>query len=499
MTKFYLVRGLLFFLGLYSLAAQEQETTGSPDVSALSRGSGDGFALSQIPNVQLALSTPNYPVTAGDIYMLTYLAGTQAVEYTIPVDTGYRIRVSNLAVINAVGKTYTELKTQVESVVTTNYPMSGVQFVLKTPAVFTVRVTGEVKTAGEVSAWALTRLSSLLDDENLTSFASLRDVSITSTNGRVHSFDLFKAQRSGDPAQDPYLRPGDLVTFNRVQRAVTINGEVERPGRYHLLEGENIKELIEYYGSGFTPLADTSRLELVRYVDSDSVSGDKVFLGEGDIDGNYGLRNYDTVTVSRITNLRPVIFVEGAIGVEEGADLTTSTRLTVSFEKGEYYAALIRGNREWFSAVSDTRNAYVIRGENRIPMNLNPMLYDASFRGEMLVEENDTLIIPFRQYFVTVAGAVVNPGRYPYIPDRSWDYYVGLAGGFVSDRNAFQKVDISDINGKTLRKTDIITPESIITASTNNGLYYFNQVAPVVTTTLSLVLSFISIWQLTTR
>jgi protein involved in polysaccharide export with SLBB domain len=115
------------------------------------------------------------------------------------------------------------------------------------------------------------------------------------------------------------------------------------------------------------------------------------------------------------------------------------------------------------------------------------------------VERNDVLIIPFRQYFVTVAGAVALPGRYPYIPDRSWDYYVALAGGFVQERNSREAVVIKDISGKTMRKTDPITPEMTITARTNAGLYYFNQYAPIVTTLLSIVTTFVSVTLLVTR
>jgi protein involved in polysaccharide export with SLBB domain len=108
------------------------------------------------------------------------------------------------------------------------------------------------------------------------------------------------------------------------------------------------------------------------------------------------------------------------------------------------------------------------------------------------VEHEDTLIIPFRQYFVTVAGAVTKPGRYPYIPDRDWDYYIAMAGGFDPVRNAREKVLIRDMTGKLMQKGDSILPETIITAATNGGLYVFNQVAPIVTTTLSVLSTLIS-------
>jgi hypothetical protein len=58
---------------------------------------------------------------------------------------------------------------------------------------------------------------------------------------------------------------------------------------------------------------------------------------------------------------------------------------------------------------------------------------------------------------------------------------------------------ITDISGKKLSKGEEITPETIITARTNGGLYYFNQFAPVVTTVLSIISTTLSIYLATTR
>ena len=463
-----------------------------------------GFGPSSITgdinqNAMLARSSVDYRVTPGDVYTLTYAVGTNPVSYVIAVDNSYRIRVSNLGIVNGAGKTFMQLKSEVEAVVINNYPLSGVQLALSQPATFKVHVKGEVSAAGEVAAWGLSRLSSLMGNA-LTAFASVRDVSIRSSNGQVRVYDLFKAQRLGDLSQDPYLRPGDEITFNRIKRSVTITGEVERPGKYQLLDDENISELIEFYGSGFTPVADKTRLEMVRLTNSVDVAGDKIFLTENDLANNYVLENYDVVTVPVITQLQPVMFVEGAVAanaeVGTASDIVPSNRLVVQFNKGETYASLVRRNIRWFTAISDTLNAYVLRKDERIPLNLNPMLYDAFFRDDVLVQENDILVIPFRQYFITVAGSVLRPGRYPYIPDRDWEYYIALAGGFIMERNAQQSITIVDINGKRLKKTDAITPETIITANTNHGLYYFNLYAPVVMTAFSIFTTALSIFML---
>jgi protein involved in polysaccharide export with SLBB domain len=474
---------IIFFFYALPLTAQEQGTQ------------LQGIQLREDidRNTQLARSNPDYLVTAGDVYTLAYNANGTQITYSITVDSTYRIRVSNLGIINAAGKTFQQLKTDAETIVSKNYPLSGVQLVLSQPGIFRVFVNGEVNNAAEVSTWALARLSSLT--EHMTSYASFRNITVTSSNGRVRTCDLFKAKRMGDVKENPYLRPDDVITFNRFDRQVTINGSVERPGVYQLFDGENLRELIEVYGNGFTPLSDPSRMEIVRYVNRKSTSGDKINIGETDIAENYPLENYDVVFVPTIVQLRPVFFVEGAIKNTDtnAAGPSVSSREVVTFNTGENYSSVVRKNSGWFTAESDTKNAYIIRGDDNIPINLNRILYDADFHQEVLIEENDVLIIPFRQYFVTVAGAVMAPGRYPYIPNRDWEYYISLAGGFIPTRNISSTIKILDINGKTLKKTDLIGPETTITAQTNHWLYYFNQFAPLVTTTLSIVTAFVTI------
>jgi len=463
-----------------------------------------GFALEGVgiaggaDVLMLARSDPNFRVTPGDVYTLTFMLDGEIVSHTIVVDTAYRLRVANLGIVNGAGQTFAQVRARVEAVVANNIPLSGPQLALTQPAIFRVFVDGEVDRAGEHSAWALTRLSSLIDG-NLTRFASTRDVSIRSANGQTQVFDLFRFWRFGDQAQNPYLRPGDVVTFNRVNRIVTVSGAVERPGTYQLMDGENIRELIEFYGGGFTPLADLTRIEVVRHLNSEDVSGNRLFLTLDDLENNFVLENYDSVVIPAVSDLRPVLIVEGAVDLDHTnrffyhQALYASNRITIQFHTGETYASMVRRNRAWFSSMSDTENARIVRqcGEI-IPINLNPALFDASYRSEILIQNNDTLIIPFRQSFVTVAGGVANPGRFPFIPDRSWEYYVAMAGGFNPSRNVCGRVIITDVHGRRLDPSDPIGPETVIHARTNSAFFWAREVAPV----LSVILSAITIFLL---
>lgn len=463
-------------------------------VESSAADSSDTLDLSgKIISPQTAMANPDYKVTAGDIYSLNYAAGTTAVSYKIIVDSTYKIRVSNLAVLDVSDMTFVTLKKQVEDIVTKNYPLSGVQFVLTVPAVFNVVVLGEVKETTEVAAWSLTRLSEILEPL-LTKYSSIRNVTITSNTGKQQTYDLFQAVRFGTMVQDPYLRPGDVVTVNRADRKVSILGAVERPGIYELLENENLQELINYYGNGLEIQADSSRIELTRITEIQNNSGEKIYLSEKDINNNYQLQAFDTVYIPSFAVLKPVVFVEGAVSTDAGTVLEASTRLSIQFNYGENYSFFIKNNENWFTSTSDIENAYVLRGSEIIPLDISRILYDSSYYSEIKIEPNDILRIPFKQYFVSVTGSVFAPGRYPYIPDRTYDYYIGLAGGIIRSQNSGNAVTILDMDGKELSKNDIITPECIINAKTNSFTYYFNQYAPVVTTFLSLIVTSLTIW-----
>ena len=767
-------KSLLFFVfltGLFSLFAQSDNSI----EENLKSKESVRESIQMIADPQLAMSVPDYPVTAGDVYALSFYANGNAVRYAIPVDSTYKIRVANLGILTVRGLTYNQLKQQVELLVNNNYPMSGVQFVLSAPAVFLVSISGEVSRAYEEKAWALTRLSSFVTSR-LTPYSSTRDITVINTAGKTTHYDLFKAQR-GDFSQDPYLRPGDKIILNRAERKVHIGGAVERAGTYEILpgenlkklvdfyanglteyadtkrmfvhrvsksssaagdtlylpedaldkdftletddritipsrtelrdtmffegavgtmgreiqngaadsetpdansyaansainripvsfldgenlaslirrnsnnffptsdlrgaylirggeklavniedclytrdymseytvqkgdtlfvpymqhfstitligevkatvevpalplkrlrtlvseyrteygslrhasiksidgvvtdydlfqaerfgdmdqnpyvkagetvivkryerrvsisgaiersgtyeleEGENLKNLIEYYGNGLAPLADSSRVEVYRQIvegaEAGAEAGLKFYLSQENIDSNFELRNYDSVSVSSFKDLAPVMFFEGAVKVSEDATLENSNKFSVNFNIGEDYAFLTRRYKNCFGATSDIQNAYVLRGEEKIPMDLRLFLYDAAEDSKVLVKEYDRLIIPFKQYFVSVSGAVKNPGRYPYIPDRKWDYYIGLAGGFIKTQNSHDSIKITDVEGKKQSKKNFIQPEMTIEAATNSALYYFNQYAPVLTTILSLIATSISV------
>ncbi len=348
-----------------------------------------------------------------------------------------------------------------------------------------VFLTGEVTRSRWMTVEPLTRLSAVVEGM-LTDYSSTRTVVVTSKTGASARFDLFLAERFGRKDQDPYVRSGDTIAVERADRKVTIQGEVEREGTYELLPGEELEELVSFYGGGLTIDANPGAVEVIRSLTADGEVTRKVYVDYSIAEARtLKLVDGDLVTVPSKLLLMPYVFFEGAVLEREseegvGTELLGTSRFRYRFHSGELLSETLEKVASRFSAVSDLENAYVVRhsGET-IPIDMEALLRRSESAENIRLEPYDRIVIPFKQYFVIVSGAVRSPGRYPYIPDRNYRYYVNLAGGFDTELHLGDRVRITDINDQAVRAGRYIEPETKIYAPINNPLYYINQLSGV--------------------
>ena len=520
MKKYILICLSLFCFVMPILAETTSSSTFPPDTTV----------------AQQAIASPDYIVTAGDIYALA-MDGT---VISVTIDASYKLRVGNLGVINVKGLTFQQLKNKVENLVNSNYPTANFQFYITNPASFKVLITGEVVVSGEVDTWSLKRLSTLIQNY-LTPYSSTRIIVIESEDGTKKTYDLFQAKRYGDMSQDPYLRPNDKIIISEYDRIVTVKGEVKRPGTYELLPEEQIQDLINVYGGGYTDFANKSEMILTRFIGGEQVWEQKNLV-EADFVADKVLFSRDVVQVLSHSLTRNAFFVEGSIVIEEDLvynrddgtlekrydgtlekrydgtlekrydgtvyEPATFVRTSVEYVVGESYVNFVRNNKAWFvNNSADLENAYIRRTiqddnsdqkEEIVNINLKKIIYGSGFYEDLLIQPNDVLYVPFIQYFVTVNGAVNASGRIPYVPGKKYEYYVNLAGGFDVNRNVFDSVVIKTKDGKKLSKKSVIPPEAIITAKANSpsGGWLMPIIISILTLISTVLTCFVSIHDL---
>ncbi len=450
----------------------------------------------------LAMSNPEYPVMPGDVYKLNYLSSHQLVSMEVIVSSDFIINLAIFGKINAKNMTFNKIKSIVEEKVEQAYPGSTPSLILISVGSFQVYITGEVKQSVNITAWGLTLLSEVVG-QHLTPYSSNRDIEVLPEQGRGRQYDLFKAKRFGMKEEDPYLKPGDTIIISKRDRAVSISGQVRRPSQYQLLPGEGLQELIQYYGDAFTELADKSRIKIDRFITGSEKPAETMYLDlSKGYDDEFLLKDLDVVVVPTKIDKLPIVYFEGALGkqfeTEGGQVVDTANKVTYRFKEGETLYSALFALRGSISPVAALANSFIIRlGHTElIPVNIEKLLYNYNPIDDIELKPYDSIIIPFKQFFVSVSGAVISPGRYPYVPNRTYEYYVSLAGGIDPDKNTNNKVIIKDME-EILRTTEaVIQPEDKIYVPANSFFHNFNKYFPLITTGLTLGISIMNIFLL---
>lgn len=130
-----------------------------------------------------------------------------------------------------------------------------------------------------------------------------------------------------------------------------------------------------------------------------------------------------TVSVMAVNSLR--VFITGDIRVST----VTAGPLTSGFP--------LRGDNRLLTALSqveilsdaDLGEAYIVRGDVIIPLNLNRLLKDGDMTQNVLLKPADTIVIPRPIKEITILGEVNNPGRYKVKQRTTLLDALAVAGG----------------------------------------------------------------------
>lgn len=130
-----------------------------------------------------------------------------------------------------------------------------------------------------------------------------------------------------------------------------------------------------------------------------------------------------TVTVKAANSLK--VFITGAVRIST----FTAGPLPTGFP--------LRGDKRLLTALSqveimedaDLREAYIIRGETIVPLDLHRLLKDGDMTQNVLLKPADTVVIPSRLKEVAVLGEVDRPARYKVERQTTLLDALAVAGG----------------------------------------------------------------------
>lgn len=316
-------------------------------------------------------------------------------------------------------------------------PVSQIKVTLGDSRTIQVNVMGEVLTPG---TYALSSFSSvfhaLYRAGGVNDIGSLRAIQLVRGGKPIATIDVYDFIMRGKATDDIRLQEGDVVIVPPYQALVTIEGNVKRPMKYEMKDGENVKTLLKYAG-GFSGDAYTRALRMIRQNGREY----QVYTID-DIDYSvFPVKDGDKVTAEAILNrFENKLEIKGAVyrpGIYQfGGSLNTVRQLVKKADglMGDAFTARAVLHRERDNLTREV-----------ISVDIKKVL-DGTI-PDIPLQKNDVLYIPSIHDLqdmgvITVFGEVARPGELPYADNTTLEDIIIQAGGLKESASTV-RVDVS--------------------------------------------------------
>ena len=233
-----------------TLAAQEPGVTTETDLLAIYGHSlFTGKSLDVFRTTDGAQAPDTYVLGEGDEVHISIFGSSQTeIHQRIAADGS--IQPAGSSKIFLKGMTMEQARQAIRSKLASHYSFRQDQIAVTITTARTVSVSiyGEVGVQGGFTVSALnTAFNALAAAGGPTSLGSVRNVQL-SRGGKNSRLDLYAYMMNPDPKVKYDLQNGDVLYVPVAQKVVRIDGAVNRPMRYEMIDGEGIKELVQYAG-----------------------------------------------------------------------------------------------------------------------------------------------------------------------------------------------------------------------------------------------------------
>ena len=198
---------------------------------------------------------------------------------------------------------------------------------ITTARTLSVSIYGEVATQGGFTLSALnTAFNALAAAGGPTQIGTVRNIQ-RSRSGKTERLDLYKYM-TGAPGKVMYdLQNNDVLFVPVAQKVVRIEGAVNRPMRYEIIEGETLKDLIDYAGgltwNAFRDFVQIERrqngeLKFIEYnLDNVVSGGQNVALENGDV---VRIKSSDR-PIENFVSITGAVYYGGSFDIEKNSSL----------------------------------------------------------------------------------------------------------------------------------------------------------------------------------
>ncbi len=347
------------------------------------------------------------------------------------------------------GLTYGKAKKVIRGTISKifNLNLAYLEITLNYARTVTVQITGEVTIQGtHVLTGANTAFSALAATKGLKDIASVRNIQLRRGGEPNRTLDIYKYLSDPTYGEDYYLRDNDFIVVPTIGKVVEIKGEIRRPFRYELVDGEDLRHLIDY-AAGLTAKAYTKNIKIKRIINNEfellDVDLDAVLNGSV----NFPLMNGDVIEIRAINPLnKDIVTTAGEFLYPD----------QYAFEEGrrvDYYL-----NKSILTEEARTDTAFVIRkfsdgSSSYIKISIDNILKDPNAPSNIILQPLDVIQvakeITFRFYDQVSLSGEINNGTVKNAYDSSLTVrdLIFLGGGLkpnYADKAVLKRTSVKD-------------------------------------------------------
>lgn len=397
----------------------------------------------KVPN---AKASDSYIVGPGDQFAISIYGDVSSYNQNFTVsDDGY-IDVYGIGRIYLQGLTYSAAKKLLRQRFNTYINVSRGNFdvTLTYSKNIKVNIVGEVNNPGSYNIASInTAFNALVAAGGPNDIGSIRNIQVKREGKVIKTLDVYQFLMNPGTTDDTYLENNDYIVVLPVGRIASIGGEVNRPHKYELINGENLNELI-YYAGGLKSTAYKRNVTVKRYADNENVVMDINLDSLMHAGINYQLMDGDNVTFAKIPEIvENIVSIQGSVRFPGTYQLTDELTIydVIEKAKGLTYDAY-------------TERAYLIRKNEKmidvyIPFDLGEVMTDRNSPFNLSLKKFDVIDIfskeKFKETFnVTITGAVKAPGTLSYYENMTLKDVLYYTGGLKIEA-ANNKIEIARI------------------------------------------------------
>ena len=398
-----------------------------------------------------------YIVGPGDKIFIS-INGLEEIPLTLRINHDGILYIPKVGGIELTNTTLTEAKGKILDAINKYYKNVDVFISLINIRKIKVSLLGDVVKPASFVLSGNSRLMDLISQsDGLKKTSDFRNIKIVGIDSTEEKYDLLSFMRLGNKKDNPLLKDGDIVLVDKVDKTVSIEGEIKFPGIYEFVDGESIADFIRISG-GFLNDSRTDTIEVVSFDPDGKNEVSKYYSYNELLTNKKLLMNKDRILVRAIPNYYDEKFVKIAGYVKYPGYYkiveSQTTLVDIIKEAGGFRneasladASLIRKTGSKIEDPEYERLKSIPRADmsddeynylkaksrqrvGRVVVDFVALFKEGDISENVVLRKGDSVYVPEARNYIILLGQVVNPGNIIYDPKLSVDDYIQLAGGF---------------------------------------------------------------------